>query len=230
MGDEVFAFVTKARFKVEHRERMQIRNPVITIALLLALCACSASYVKLNPKLDKKSVYDPLPLTIGFYKNPDFANRVETRALVYNQYSSYVFPLGKATLELFEQILATMFTKVVPIQERDLKHISSSQSFAGIIEIDIKQFDAKFTSNYSFSFSITYNISILDSNGTQIAIWPVTGNFDRAPCPRRLLCSKSEMAEFVILNAMAKFMVDFHNKPEITRWLIVHGVKEGGAK
>ena len=111
MGDEVFAFVTKARFKVEHRERMQIRNPVITIALLLALCASSASYVKLNPKLDKKSVYDPLPLTIGFYKNPDFANRVETRALVYNQYSSYVFPLGKATLELFEQILATMFTK-----------------------------------------------------------------------------------------------------------------------
>jgi len=212
-------------------ESMNMLKPVFTILFLLASCACTR-YIELNPKLDKQSLYDPIPLTVGYYKNPELINRLEERD--YNRSGSFVFPIGQASTELFEQILATMFAKVVPTPNRNIKRFSGTQQLAGIIDIDITEFFSSVDSMYTgnpFPYSITYKISITDSFGNPVASWPVTSHCNTSQaCPGRLFCTHSDVVEFVMQDAMAKFMVDFHNKPEITKWLSDLGVKEREVK
>ena len=212
-------------------ESMNRLKLVFTFIFLLVLSACT-NFIELNPILDKQSVYDPIPLTVRYFKNPDLITRLEKRE--YRMGSPLVFPIGKASSELFEQILATMFTKVVPVLNRDFKPLPGTNKYAGTASIDIKEFfyavDSMYTGN-PYPYSISYSFSIMDSTGNPVVSWPITSSTGPSEaCPGKFYCTQKELAEFVMLDAMAKFIVDFHNKPEITRWLSAHGVTEGETK
>ena len=207
-------------------------KPVFIILFLLASCACTR-VIELNPKFEKQPIYDPLPLTIAVYKSPEFVNRIEKRDL-------FIYPVGKASSKLFDQVLAKMFTTVVPTNTKDPKLLSGHPQPAGIIEIDIMEFfsSVKYMKNSgliytgpSYPYTITYSFSITDASGAPVAKWSVLGHSSvMKPCPDSILCTHGEVSEYVMLDAMTKFILDFHTKPEIIHWLSQHGIKEGEEK
>ena len=187
---------------------MKMLKPVFTIIFLLASCACTR-VIELNPKFEKQPIYDPLPLTIAVYKSPEFVNRIEKRDF-------FIYPVGKASSKLFDQVLAKMFTTVVPTDTKDPKLLSGHPQPAGIIEIDIMEFfsSVKYMKNSgliytgpSYPYTITYSFSITDASGAPVAKWSVLGHSSvKQPCPDSTFCTIDEVSEYVMLDAMTKFI------------------------
>ena len=211
-------------------------------AFILIAAGCS---FERNLKLDARLPFSPairqIPLRIGVYYSQEFSDYTRRIELIGCGPSGrrdksgifFIFPVGASSRDLFGQIAASMFTTVTTTSVASLSG-NSGTPMDGLLEPRIESFEwgTECTKDYLSSGRLTarvsYIINLYDSpDGRLVTSMHVTGQATEKPRLCFKDCKDSIAAEKAIQNAMAVFMTDFQQQPEVRRWLSTHSAAPG---
>jgi hypothetical protein len=143
-----------------------------TTALAVALGACGGSQVKLVDPTIPEPLIDKLPLSVAARYPENFAHFVHEEVVIGKE--KWSIDLGRANELLFTQLFGAMFTDYRVIQQdtdaRDL-------GIDALIEPTIDAFEFSVpaqSQTEEFAVWIRYRIKIFDSQGNEIANWPIS--------------------------------------------------------
>lgn len=139
--------------------------------LVAVLCGCGGSRVTLkNPSIPKPLI-DPLPMSVAARYPANFDNFVHEEQVIGKE--KWIIDLGRSNRLLFTQLFGAMFTEFVVIEDgvdpRDLQ-------IDAFIEPSIDAFEFSVPNQSQtdeFAVWIRYRIKISDSQGVQVANWPI---------------------------------------------------------
>jgi len=207
---------------------------IITAVFILFLAGCSIERtLKLDARLPIPPAVKQYPLHVGVYYSPEFVEYTKKIELIgcgpngrRDRFGIFfAFPIGTATRDLFDQIIANMF-KAVTRMSIPQDSSGNVQSVDGIFEPRIESFtwDTVCTKDYfstgQFSTTVSYVIDLYDPEGHLVLSMYVEGRGVEKP---KLCfgdsCNVSIGAKLAIQDAMAKFMTDFEEQVEAKRWL-----------
>jgi hypothetical protein len=143
-----------------------------TALLGVAMVGCGGSQVKLSDPTIPQPLIDKLPLAVAARYPENFAHYVHQEIVIGKE--KWSIDLGRANEILFTQLFGSMFTeyRVIPqnVDPRDL-------AIDAYIEPSIDAFEFSVPSQSQtdeFAVWIRYRIKIFDSQGNQIANWPIS--------------------------------------------------------
>jgi hypothetical protein len=210
----------------------------ITLILLVAGCSYERT-LKLDARLPLSPAVKQNPLHIGVYYSPEFVEYTKKIELIgcgppgrQDHYDIFfTFPLGIASRDLFEQIIASMFTTVT-IMPNPPHSSCNTPSVDGVLEPLIISFGWGMSCSQDYLFTgkisanVSYIINLYDPDGHLIVSMYVEGRGIEKPklcfgdrCNSRFAAESSIAAEQAMQDAMAKFMVEFQEQPEVKQWL-----------
>lgn len=182
----------------------------VSVAVLVAaLSGCGGSQVTLqNPSIPKPLI-DQLPLSVAVRYPKAFDNFDHEEQVIGKE--KWSIHLGKSNRLLFTQLFGSMFTDFMVIEEdtdaRDL-------AIDALIEPSIDAFEFSVPSQSQteeFAVWIRYRIKIFDSEGVQVANWPIaaygksqTSTFDGDDALRRAAVLAMRDAAALIILQMDK--------------------------
>ncbi|HKA06893.1 MAG TPA: hypothetical protein VKD71_06515 [Gemmataceae bacterium] len=201
---------------------------------LLALAGCifgvtaCTNTVPLRPTFEPRAAGARLPLTIGLSFTQDFSSYTYSAKAplpALGPRAEFVFPLGEASVALFQQLLPLMFERAIPISSpRAMPEVS----LAAIIEMKIEEFHFQFPlSPFSigdYRAELTYRFSLRSADGEPLGSWTVKG-VGETPLQLTLASFDSRTptagtaAERAIQDAAMKFVGGFREVPEVRAWL-----------
>ena len=198
---------------------------LVALAALFSGCSTSAEApknfdIQLNPTVEPLPSTIRLPLTVGVYYDPKFrSTRYQFRGFT----GLANFPVGQASVTLFDRLFAAIFKSVSVVPDRPPLRAEGAKIDA-VIEPAIAAFDVKtrvrgpgFTETYRAE--ITYRFTLWSSQGERIASWTVTGNGETRGVTWRADELRGRVAELAMRDAAAKFLRVFRGVPEARRWL-----------
>lgn len=184
-------------------------SSILIFALLVVGCT---HHAVVDARLDSPPLVERLPLTVGVFFSPDFESYVHT-AQIGEGPSVAIIPVGQPSVALFDQIFDSMFERSAKVDSRPpLPH--SAQNLDGVIEIALDSFVAGSGGRVTIKFQVT----VYDLAGQTIVSWPVIGMGEEKYFHELFMTFGLE-TERAIRNAAGNFIIDFYDKPEITRWL-----------
>ena len=198
--------------------------------VLVALAACTSTAEFEPIKLPSAALVERLPLRVGVYYDDELRNH---HKIIDDPSVEFIFYLGPPTIELFDQILDSMFQEVVVLKENP----SNSQSAASldvIIEPKIKYFDFHVPPPGLFTARLTYDVKIYTSRGKTVGSLLASGKCDENCFMKSKFYTFSQnrgIGKWVTIamqQAAAQFIVDFHNSQEIKDWLKGQGLATEG--
>lgn len=185
--------------------------------MAFALGAC-AHAIPLKGTAVLPQAAERMPARVGVYYSPEF------RAYVHSGEKggdTWNFPLGQASVNIYDQAFATIFTKTVPVGQLPPQP-AGGPVLDAVIEPRIVGFDftLPFLKTSTYSSQITYSYILYSPDGARIASWTVTGfgakhgqmGFDFARWP-------GESADLAMQDAASKFVTGFRTVPEVMSWL-----------
>jgi hypothetical protein len=207
---------------------------LITTIFILLVAGCSIEHpLKLDARLPLPPAIKQYPLNIGVYYSPEFVEYTKKIELIgcgpYGRRDKsgifFTFPIGTATRDLFDQSIANMFKIVTRMSIPSLSSGNTS-SVDGVFEPRIESFawdmvcSNNFLSTGKLSTNVSYFINLYDPEGHLVVSMHVEGRSIEKPklCFGES-CKDSIAAEQAMQDAMAKFMTDFQEQPEVKRWL-----------
>jgi hypothetical protein len=212
-----------------------------TLFLLVTGCSVERN-IKIDARLSLPPVVRQLPLHIGVHYNPEFiefTNKFELIGCGPNgrrdkTYIFFIFPIGVASRDFFEQCISGMFASVQPISD---PHQFSKQlsPIDGWLEPKIESFNWEtdctndFLSDFRFISSIAYSVNLYDSNSQLVTSIKFRG-LSFVNVKDFKFQDNSLGAERAIQDAMGKFMIDFYDLPEVQQWLSNHVVVPGSSQ
>ena len=139
--------------------------------LVAALCGCGGSKVTVqNPSIPEPLI-DQLQLSVAAHYPVEFDNFVHEEQVIGKE--KWTIDLGRSNRILFTQLFGSMFSEFVVIEDgadaRDL-------SIDALIEPSIDAFEFSVPNQSQtddFAVWIRYRIKIFDSEGVQVANWPI---------------------------------------------------------
>jgi len=139
--------------------------------LVAVLCGCGGSRVTLkNPSIPKPLIAQ-LPMSVAARYPAEFDNFVHEEQVIGKE--KWTIDLGSSNRLLFTQLFGAMFTEFMVIEEgtdaRDLP-------IDALIEPSIDAFEFSVPNQSQtdeFAVWIRYRIKIFDSDGVQVANWPI---------------------------------------------------------
>ncbi|MBP6941810.1 MAG: hypothetical protein KBB65_08560 [Syntrophorhabdaceae bacterium] len=214
----------------------------ITLILCVAGCSVERS-LKLDARLPLPPAVKPAPLHIGVYYGPEFIDYTKKIELIgcgpsgrRDRYGIFfIFPVGAASRDLFDQVAAGMFAAVTRVSD-PAKPFRDASSLDGLLELRIESFDwgtactKDYFSTGKFTASVRYVIDLYDSGGSSVASMSVEGLGIEKPRFCLVDCKDSLAAERAMRDAMAKFMVEFNEQPQVREWLLARGAAGGSPK
>lgn len=218
------------------------KNKYITLFVILTLFMAGCTIertLKLDARLSLPPAINKIPLHIGVYYNPNFIEYTPKFQLIAcgpngrkdESGLHFIFPVGVASRDLFDQCISSMFASVVLIS--DPKQFASQVSFIdGWVEPKIESFnwEMECTSDYfstgRLTASIVYSVNLYNSDGHLVTSIKSIGTSVEHPELCFQNCKDSIVTEQAIRDGMAKFMIDFYERPEAQQWASSHtGVK-----
>lgn len=205
---------------------------VLLAAFFMIMTGCSnVRNVKLDARLPISPAVKQLPLNVATYYSPEFTDYTKRFELMIcgtngkkNKVGfAYIFPVGASSRELFDQIITSMFTTVTNAS-------SISQSFSdtvhvdGIIEprIDSFNWDAWCT-DANIRADISYVINLYNGLDRKLVTsMHVKGWSIEKPRPCIFNCKHGAATEQAIQAAMANFIIEFYEQPDVKQWLLTH--------
>ncbi|MGO9613928.1 MAG: hypothetical protein ACLPX5_12955 [Dissulfurispiraceae bacterium] len=190
------------------------------------LCGCTHR-VDLKPTVDQLPSVVKIPIEIGVYYSPAFQADEYTIIIVKMFGPStdirVVYPLGPASIALFDQALPAMFSKTTRVQ--GLPPLApDGPKVVAVIEPTIERFDTMVMREPTVKKTeISYRFNIYSPGGELITSWTVEGR-GRAAVKIFSHVSKNESANLAMQDAAAKVMTEFIDFPGIRRWLAGMGI------
>jgi hypothetical protein len=200
--------------------------------------------VKLDARLPLSPIVEKLPLHVGVHYSPEFLVYVRKfpfimcadggRSPISDSGMSYAFPVGTASKDLFDQVIASMFTIATRSSDQS-SPLSGVTSFDGVFELQIVSFDwasscfyGKWTPKGRFITRVSYTISLYSKDGHLVTSMNFNGEgSEKYEVCFFVDCEKSLATEEAMLDAMAKFMIEFREQPEVKRWLSTLSAGQG---
>jgi len=214
-------------------------------ALVLLVAGCTIERnVKLDARLPLPPAVNQLPLRIVVYYSPEFVEYTKKSKLIVcgpngrrDEYDIFfIFPVGAAASDLFDQISKSMFTTVSRSNSLS-PSIDNTLPIDGILEPRIVSFnwDTECSNDYlskaTYLATISYVINLYDSpEGRLVASIHVDGRATVKPKLCFTTCKASFGADLAMQEAMAKFMINFYEHPEIKLWILNHRSEAGSPK
>ena len=206
------------------------------VALCLMLMGCAVERnVKLDVRLPLHPAIEQVPLRIGLYYSPEFlafTKKFEVACSPSERSDIFFnFPIGAASRDLFDQIIASMFTSVTRLSNLS-QSANRESSLDGLLEPQIESFAwesvcSKPNTLSHLLASIRYRVNLYDPGGQLVASMQMEGfGYER---PRVCFgnCKDSFATEQAIQDAMAKFMLEFCDQPEVKHWTSTLGISCG---
>ena len=146
------------------------------------------------------------------------------------------FQLGPATVALFDQIVGTMFEKTTPVEPMP-EGSSLDPVIDAILHVRLSSFSWEYpypsTGEYllfipgTYSARIVYEIKFYSVQQELITEWRVSGVAkNEAPYLTPIVSGiRSETVELAMHNAIAQFITQFEDDPEIDGWLRRSGLR-----
>jgi len=179
-----------------------------------------------KPKINPVPNVKPIPLDVGLYFSPEFRSyefRYEGYKISGVPGDKESFIIGKASVDLFNQLLGSMFKKTVEVQQRPSLS-SGGMKLAGVIEVNIEKF--KLTKSQEqprrrqrYSVQLTYRFSVYAPDG-KISVFWVSGR--GRSTDRRFASSGKiygEATDQAMKDAGKSLATSFLKIPEVKRWL-----------
>jgi hypothetical protein len=152
---------------------LTIRRPkfVLFLAAALLLAGCGGANVKLHDPTIPDPLIAQLPMKVAARYPEVFDNFVHEETVIGKE--KWEIDLGRANRLLFTQLFDSMFTEFIVIED---DRRPEDLGVDALIEPSIDAFEFSVPSQSQtdeFAVWIRYRIRIFDSNGTQIANWPI---------------------------------------------------------
>lgn len=221
---------------------------VLLIAFILFTTGCSFEYkLKFDARLPLSPAVKPTPLNVGVYYSQEFleyTKRVEMIACGPSGRKDktgifFIFPVGTASREVFDQIIASMFATVTTAS-RPSQFSGDTSPIDYLLEPRIESFDwgtmcsndyvSKWRSRAKVSYVINlYNtidsrlVTSMHVEGQSILLKPKA-------CFMLGGCNESLGVAQAIQDAMARFMIDFYEQPEVKQWILSHVSASGNSQ
>jgi hypothetical protein len=209
------------------------RNFLILPLMILLILGCTVERnVRLSTRLSVPPAFRPLPVHVGLFYESDIHNYKKRIELIgcgphgrRDHYDIFfVFPVGEASRELFDQIAASMFRQVT-VMANPSSPSGKTQAVDGFLELRIDSFEwgtvctKDYLSTGKYFANVGYVISLYDADGRFLVSIPVNGTAIEKPKPCWKDCRDSPAAQTAIRDAAARFMVTFPERPEVREWL-----------
>jgi len=147
-------------------------SPLILCIVAMLLASCTFT-VPIETTLDPPTKGAKVPLAVGIYYSVDFRT--------YEYVSTHggdrwIFPLGPASVTLFDQVFPRVFASTRAVQSRPPLPTGDG-ALAAVIEPKIEAFDYRLAAfiGGTVSVEITYRFTLYSPRGDPIASWFVKG-------------------------------------------------------
>jgi hypothetical protein len=207
-----------------------IHRVLITILVLLVAGCSVERNLKLDARLPLTPVIKQIPFHMGVYYSPEFIGYTKNIELIACGPNGrrdrtdifFKFPVGTASRDIFDQIIESMFITIT----RTSSLISNTSPVDALLEPQIELFDwdmvcsKDYLSTGIISARISYVINLYSGPDRHlVASMRVEGRSAEKPelCFRD--CRDSIAAEQAMQDAMARFITEFYEQPEVKRWL-----------
>lgn len=145
--------------------------PVAGVLLLAALQGCGSQVAVRNPNIPDPLIAQ-LPMSVAVRYPDSFDHFVHEEKVIGKE--TWKIDLGKSNKMLFTKLFGAMFTNLEVVEEatdpRDMK-------FDALIEPGIDAFEFSVpeqSQTDAFAVWIRYRIKVFDSEGNQVANWPIS--------------------------------------------------------
>ena len=144
---------------------------VLLFAAALLVTGCGGANVRLHDPTIPEPLIDQLPLRVAA-RYPDVFDDFKHEETIIGK-ETWKIDLGRSNRLLFTQLFSSMFTEFTVVDDDRRPEDLDIDAF---IEPSIDAFEFSVPSQSQtedFAVWIRYRIKIFDSNGTQIANWPI---------------------------------------------------------
>ena len=184
----------------------------VALAAILLLSGCSRTLEieAIRGGFPQAVLVERLPLLVGVYYAAEFRAQRSRGHLD--------FPVGEASIALFDRVLAAMFEGVVQLGEPPLVP-PREPGLAAVIAPRIQKVTAKFGEQVT----VTYGIEVWSPRGSVLAVWAVSGVGGKIYG----VASDGKMRDGVasaLRNAVGRFAVGFRDQPRVAEWLASRGL------
>ncbi|MEE4277220.1 MAG: hypothetical protein V2I82_01990 [Halieaceae bacterium] len=205
---------------VEGRLWARARSAVLALYVVL-LSACATKEVTVSGMFPPPLV-EPLPITIGVWYEPEFANHEFYDEAKGRTDSTWIVKTGEAQVEMWSQLLERMFAGIRPLDARPAPDQMNPAVDAVLIpRVDELQYAIPAHTNIKvYEIWMRYAFELVTTQGEPIAEWTMTAY---GKTPTAFLQSDEEavrLAGVVALrDAGAHFITSFQKVPEVAQWL-----------
>lgn len=182
----------------------------------LVVCGCTSSVV-IETEFPAP-VVDPLPVTIGLFYEPKLRDFIHAEALPRS--STWTIDLGDANLAMLEPVYGSMFADT-----REIEALPPTPAEAAAVDgvltstLDRFEFDVPRATRDEFvEVWLQYRLQLLDTDGTLVADWPVTG-YGKAEIDRNREEAVHRAAIVAMREAGAKISTKFAEQQPVKDWL-----------
>ena len=196
------------------------------VALLGLLLACGPAQVVVQGQFPAPLI-EPLPLTLGVWYGDDFAGHEFFDESKSRQESSWIVSTGAAQVQMWDTLLAGMFTRVVQLQTRP----RPGQQTPGVDAVFIPHVEElqyaipAHTNVKVYEIWMRYRFDLLNASGGAIAEWGMTSY---GKTPTAFLQSDQDAVNLAAVMALrdagANFAANFTRVPAIAQWLDEKGI------
>ena len=175
MGESEALINAQAQIHTVHQENgnlmYRIRNSLSVLAFLAVLSGCGSNVTLSDPSIPEPLI-DKLPMKVGGRYPEAFDHFVHEERVVGKE--KWTIDLGASNRILFTQIFSSMFTDYQVIEgNTDVRDLGLD----AYIEPTIDAFEFSVPNQSQtdeFAVWIRYRIRIFDSEGNQVANWPIS--------------------------------------------------------
>jgi hypothetical protein len=165
---------------------------------------------------------EKLPLTIGVWYSPEFANHEFFDEAKTRADSSWLVKSGQAQVQMWDTLLAGMFARVVPMADKPgPDQVNSGVDAVFIPSVGELQYAIPAHTNVKvYEIWIRYHLQLVTTGGQPIAEWtmPAYGK-----TPTAFLQSDQAAVNLAAVMALrdagANFAVSFNRVPAVQAWL-----------
>jgi hypothetical protein len=191
------------------------------ILALAVLVACGPAEVVVKGNFPPPTI-EKLPLTIGVWYDPDFANHEFFDEAKSRKESSWLVKSGEAQIQMWDTLLAGMFARVIPMVGRPGPgQMNPTVDAVFIPQIAELQYALPAQTNVKvYEIWIRYHLQLVTTGGDPIADWtmPAYGK-----TPTAFLQSDQAAVNLAAVMALrdagANFATSFSRVPGVKLWL-----------
>ncbi len=182
---------------------------------LTMLAACGTLHIE--EKLPESPIFSPIDAHVGL----SYTGAARTSVIINPLFRVQV---GKISVARFEQVFTSMFMQTTKLPDWPPWQEEIESRLDGVIEL--AQVEASFDLGDDISrpdmVSISYQVCLHDSHGTQVKCWNPSARYSRQRAVRDFLLDigayATTVVEITMREAIARFMVEADKDPELRDW------------